>query len=96
MATEVEIPNILVFVNHADAVNFEDLYETTTGFRRTDTGQRIRTMTRIAEGWIGESLTKFDLYVWIDARTRCVKYLFNSLIPDHVSGLRDLLAVDPP
>jgi hypothetical protein len=90
------IPNILVFVNHADAVGFNDLRETLTGYVETQTGERFRTMTRIAECRIGEARTKIDLYVWIDAKTGEVRgYSFNELNPSHVEALSDLLGIDP-
>jgi hypothetical protein len=90
------IPNILIFINHGEAVGFNDLYETLTGFFRTETGERIGTMPHIAEGRIGEARTKIDLYVWIDARTRSMDgCLFNDLNPGHVSALCELLGLDP-
>jgi hypothetical protein len=87
-------PNVLVFVNHADAVGLPDLYETLTGFVQTGTGERFRTMRHIADGWIREARTKIDLYVWIDARTCRAGYLFNDLNPIHVRDLCDLLGLD--
>jgi hypothetical protein len=90
------IPNILIFINHADAVGFNDLCETLNGYVKTQTGERFITIPRIAEGWIGEARTKIDLYVWIDAKTRRVGgYLFNPLNPGHVKTLCDLLGLDP-
>jgi hypothetical protein len=44
-----DLPNILVFVNHAIQIGPNDLYETLTGYARTEGGGKIATMTHIAE-----------------------------------------------
>jgi hypothetical protein len=90
------IPNILVFVNHAERNGFNDLYETLTGFARTESGENIATMMHIAQGRIGEARSKIDLYVWADSTTARVQgYLFNDHNPDHVDTLRNLLDIGP-
>jgi hypothetical protein len=67
------LPNILVFVNHADAVSFADLRETITGMFVTDSGRKIPTLTSIAEGRIGVARMRIDLSVWIDRKTARVQ-----------------------
>lgn len=89
------VPNILVFINHADASGFGDLQETLTGMFHTDKGERIPTMTNISDGRLGETRFKIDLYVWIDNKTKRVQgYLFNETNAAHVEALCVLLSLD--
>ena len=89
------VPNILVFVNHADANGIADLQETLTGMFHTADGERIPTMTNVSEGRLGETRFKIDLYVWIDNKTRRVQgYLFSEAITAHVETLCVLLGLD--
>ena len=89
------VPNILVFVNHADGTGFGDLRETLTGMFHAVSGERFPTVRHISEGRIGEARTRIDLYVWIDRKTRRIQgYLFNDLAPEHVEGVCDLLGLD--
>jgi hypothetical protein len=89
------LPNILVFVNHADATSFADLRETITGMFLTDSGREIPTVTNVAEGRIGVARTKMDLYVWIDRKTARIQgYLFNDMYPQHVSTICNLLGLN--
>jgi len=88
-------PNILVFVNHADATGFGDLLETLTGTFHTSSGEQFPTVRHISGGRIGSARTKIDLYAWIDLKTRRVQgYLFNDLTPHHVQAVCDLLGLD--
>jgi len=91
------VPNILVFVNHADASHAGDLIETLTGTCLTDSGERIPTVRRhISERWIGQARHQIDLYIWIDRKTSSVQYLFNDEASTPVvAGLCDLLGLDP-
>src|SRR5262249_19700557 len=66
------VPNILVFVNHAEASNANDLVETLTGYAELDNGKRIPTVRHLSEGRIGAARHRIDLYVWIDAHTSTV------------------------
>src|ERR1700756_4629126 len=89
------LPNVLVFVNHSDAVSFADLHETITGIFVAESGRKIRTVTNIAEGRIGVARTRIDLYVWIDHKTALVKgWLFNDLHPHHVATLCEMLGFE--
>jgi hypothetical protein len=89
------IPNILIFVNHADASGFADLRETLTGTFFAASGEQYKTLIHIAEGRIGEARSKIDLYGWIDAKTRRVQaYLFNDANPKHVVTVCALLGID--
>jgi hypothetical protein len=89
------VPNILVFVNHADAAGFSDLQETLTGMFHTSKGERIPTMRNISEGRLGEVRLKIDLYVWIDKKTERIQgYLFNESKAAHVEALCTLLGLD--
>ena len=89
------LPNILVFVNHADAVSVADLHETITGMFVTDSGRKIPTLMNIAEGRIGVARTKIDLYVWIGRKAACVQgWLFNDTHPHHVATVCRLLGID--
>jgi hypothetical protein len=90
------VPNILMFVNHADASGFGDLRETLTGVFHAEGGGTFPTLTHISDGWISEARRKIDLYVWIDRKTSRVQgYLFNELEPQYVSTICDLLGLDP-
>jgi hypothetical protein len=89
------VPNILVFINHADDGGFGDLQETLTGMFHTAKGERIPTMTHISNGRLGEARLKIDLYIWIDNKTRRVQgYLFNETNAAHVETLCVLLGLD--
>jgi hypothetical protein len=89
------VPNILVFVNHADASGFGDLHETLTGMFHSESGERFATMRHISEGIIGEARKKIDLYIWIDRKTSRVQgYLLNDLEPRHVTTVCELLSLN--
>jgi hypothetical protein len=89
------VPNILVFVNHADVSHYGDLVETLTGMFYATSGERYVTMAHISEGRIAEAKQKVDLYVWLDARTRRVQgYLFNQEFPNNVTKACGLLGLD--
>jgi hypothetical protein len=85
------VPNILVFVNHADESDWRDLWETVTGTFYVENGKRYVTMAHISEGRIAQAKQEVDLYLWIDARTRQLQLcLFNEAYPDNVRKLCDL------
>ena len=89
------VPNILIFVNHADASGFADLHETLTGTFFAESGEQYKTLIHIAEGRIREARSKIDLYVWIDVKTRRAPgYLFNDANPKHVATICALLGID--
>jgi hypothetical protein len=90
------LPNILVFVNHADASHRNDLIETLTGTFETESGERIPTVRHISEGRLGEVREQIDLYIWIDRKTSSVSlYLFNDLTASSVIvELCDLFGLD--
>ena len=88
------LPNILVFVNHADATGFGDLRETLTGMFHATDGKRFPTIRHIFEGRIGEARSRIDLYIWIDRKTRRVQGRINDHSPQHVRVLCDLLGLD--
>jgi hypothetical protein len=90
------LPNILVFVNHADASHRGDLVETLTGTFETESGGRFPTVRHISEGRLGKVRDQIDLYIWIDRKTTSVNlYLFNDLTaPSVIVELCDLFGVD--
>jgi hypothetical protein len=89
------VPNILIFVNHADASSFADLHETLTGTFFAESGEQYKTRIHIAEGRIGEARLKIDLYGWIDVKTRRAQgYLFNDANPKHVETVCTFLGMD--
>jgi len=90
------LPNILVFVNHADASHRNDLVETLTGTFETESGERIPTVRHISEGRLGKVREQIDLYIWIDRKTSSVSlYLFNDLMtPSVIVELCDLFGLD--
>lgn len=89
------LPNILVFVNHDKASNYNDLRETLTGMFHAANGERSLTMTHISEGRLGEIRFRTDLYAWIDAGTRRVQgYVFSEANTEHKKALCNLLALD--
>ncbi len=60
-----------------------------------DSGARYLTMPNIAEGLIGQSKRRIDLYTWIDAPTKRVQgHVFTEAIPQHVTTLCRLLGLD--
>jgi len=92
-----KVPNILVFVNHADTGHFGDLQETVTGMLHTTSGDRYVTMRHISEGRIAKSKYQIDLYVWIDVRSRRVQgYLFNEALPDNIRKVCEMLHLNQP
>lgn len=89
------VPNILVFVNHADGSNYADLHETLTGVFLADDGTRHLTMMHIAERRIGEAKQKIDIYIWVDAQSRRVQgYVFNEADLARVQTICELLGLD--
>lgn len=89
------VPNILVFVNHADASHYGDLLETVTGQFYAESGERYVTLSHIADGILAEAKRRIDLYVWIDAKTRRVQgYLFNQEFPENAKALCATLGLD--
>jgi hypothetical protein len=87
------VPNILVFVNHDRDSHSGDLREALTGVFHGDSGVRYLTMPNIAEGLVGQSKRRIDLYTWIDAATKRVQgHVFSEAIPQHVATLCRLLA----
>ena len=90
-----DFPNILVFVNHDMASNYNDLRETVTGLFYAESGEREATMMHISEGRIGQSKLRVDLYVWVDVRTRRVQgYVFSESVLEHVTRVCELLGLD--
>jgi hypothetical protein len=81
------VPNILIFVNHADASGFADLHETLTGTFFAESGEQYKTLIHIAEGRIREARSKIDLYVWYVKTRRAPDYLFNDANPKHVATI---------
>jgi hypothetical protein len=88
------LPNVLVFVNHDDGSNFNDLYETVTGYARAQSGERYPFHTHIAEQRLGAKRGRIDLYLWIDdnrKRRRITGFLWCEANPEHMAALRTLL-----
>ncbi len=90
------VPNILVFVNHDDVSNFNDLRETFTGFFHATDGSRHATMLDMANS-LGRAKSQIDLCVWIDGKSRRVQgYFFNlDAAPDYLNQLCTLLGLNP-
>lgn len=70
------LPNIVVFVNWADASHFRDLDETLTGYFRLTDGGKAATMSKISEGRIRDEKRRVDAYVWFNGRHRKVEGIF--------------------
>jgi hypothetical protein len=88
-------PNILVFVNHDKASNFNDLRETLTGMFHAEGGERFATMMHISEGRLGDIKKRIDLYAWIDARkSRIQGHLFNEFDPSRLDAVCELFRLD--
>jgi hypothetical protein len=64
-----DLPNVLVFLNHDNASNFNDLEETLTGEFRTTTGERIATVKNVSEGKLKDAKDRIDVFIWIDRKT---------------------------
>jgi hypothetical protein len=71
-----KLPNIVVFVNWADASHFRDLDEALTGYLRLADGSKARTMPKISEGRIRDEKRRVDAYVWFNGHRRKVEGLF--------------------
>lgn len=84
-----EVPNVLVLLNHDDQSSVADLVEALTGQFESDDGTRHPTMLHLARNVIGESATKIDMYIWIDAGSRTRYFRTNSYSPhrEMVRGL---------
>jgi hypothetical protein len=90
-----ELPNVLVFLNHDDASNSNDLVETLTGEFRTTTGQRIATVKNVSEGRLKAVKDRIDLFIWIDRKSDQVHlWLFNPTNMPHVQTLCSLFGKD--
>lgn len=88
------VPNFLVFVNHAEASHWGDLFETLTGTFCAKGGERFVTIPDIADR-IAQAQQRIDLFVWIDARDRRVQcHLFNRGCPNYVRRTCSLLGID--
>ena len=88
------LPNVLVFVNHDDHSNFNDLYETVTGYARAASGKRYPFHLHIAEQRLGDKRGRIDLYLWIDdnrKRRRISGFLWCDANLEHVAALRTLM-----
>jgi hypothetical protein len=82
------LPNVLVFVNNADASNFHDLLETLSGEFHAASGERFPTMKKISEGRLKKVRDRIDLFIWIDRKTNRIQgWLFNRASPDKVTAL---------
>ena len=67
--------NILAYVNHDDASNFNDLLETLTGYFHADSGRKYPTVRHIAEGAIGDAKQRIDGFLWFKANTGCLAHI---------------------
>ncbi len=88
------LPNVLVFVNHDDHSNFNDLCETVTGYARAASGERYPFHLHIAEQRLGDKRGRIDLYLWIDdnrKRRRISGFLWCDTNSEHVAALRTLM-----
>jgi hypothetical protein len=88
-----QLPNILVFVNHADSSGCHDLIETLTGHFHADDGRQYQTVVRIAQR-ISSAAARIDLFVWIVAKTQKKFYFFNPN-STQVEAICALLALGP-
>lgn len=90
------VPNVLVFVNHDDGSNFNDLRETFTGLFHAANGSRHATMLDTAAS-LERAKSQIDLCVWIDGRRSTVQgYFFNQgATPDYMKQLCVLLGINP-
>jgi hypothetical protein len=81
-----EHPNVLVFVNHDPASHAGDLLEVLTGRLHADSGEAYLTLPHVAARVAD---VRIDLYLWIDAAKRTVKFLFGPSAKHH-ARLREM------
>jgi hypothetical protein len=89
-------PNILVFINHDDISNFDDLRETFTGLFYAADGTRHATMLDMAAS-LERAKSQIDLCVWINGKSRKVEgFFFNQgATPNYLNHLCALLNINP-
>jgi hypothetical protein len=86
-----ELPNVLVYVNHAEDSGALDLLEALTGYFHADDGTRHTTMKHISDERLGHIKGRIDLYIWIDAKSRrATGWLYSESVPAHTELLRGL------
>jgi hypothetical protein len=90
------VPNILVFVNHDESSDFNDLREAFTGLFHASNGSRHATMLDIASS-LNRAKSQIDLCVWIDGGSKKVQsYFFNQdTKPNYLAYLCNLLRLNP-
>jgi hypothetical protein len=90
------VPNVLVFVNHDNGSNFNDLRETFTGLFHATNGSRHATMLDVAAS-LKRAKSQIDLCVWIDGKSSKVQgYFFNQgATPNYMNRLCALLGINP-
>jgi hypothetical protein len=88
--------NILAYVNHDNASNYNDLLETLTGYFHADNGRKYPTVRHIAEGVIGDAKQRIDGFLWFEANTgRLAHIVFNEGDEERKLRLCALLGADP-
>ena len=93
---ERRLPNIVVFVNWADASHFHDLDETLTGYLRLSDGTKAPTMFKVSEGRMRDEKRRVDAYVWFDGSRRNVEGIFFTQSDVlHRDAVCSWLGVDP-
>jgi hypothetical protein len=90
------LPNIVVFVNWADASHFRDLDETLTGYLQLSDGSTTPTMLKVSEGRMRDEKRRIDAYVWFDGNRRKVEGIFLTQSDmSHRDAVCSWLGVDP-
>lgn len=87
------VPNVLILVNHADASNYNDLYETVTGNARATSGEEYPFHKHTADR-LGDKRGRIDLYLWVDdnrKRRRIGGFLWCNDNVGHTAALHTLL-----
>lgn len=84
--------NILAYVNHDDASNFNDLVETVTGYFHAESGRRFASMLELANGRLLEPKRKIDAILWFEAsKQQFVGAMVNDADDTREQQIRDLL-----
>lgn len=88
--------NVLAYVNHDNASNFNDLRETLTGYFHAADGTKHATMLDIAEGWIGEARRRIDAFLWFERKTaRMTGAVINQTDTERLQRTCLLRRIDP-
>jgi len=91
--SDVEYPNVLIFVNHDRKCGYPDLIAVTTGHFLGEGGSYPNYL-QFSEGRIKEEKGRIHLYIWID-EFKGNQYLFNDSEKRHYDDLCSYFGIDP-